>query len=47
MLAAEQRWLRAEVFSEALSGGVRNLQFGGLSAKLGTTMYQCAASVAV
>jgi aarF domain-containing kinase len=28
------------VFNDALAGGVRNLNFGGLSTKLGTTMYE-------
>lgn len=28
------------VFDSALAGGVRNLNFGGLSTKLGTTMYE-------
>ena len=28
------------VFNKALSGGVGNLNFGGLSTNLGTTMYQ-------
>lgn len=31
---------RAGIFDEALKDGVRNLNFGGLSTKLGTTMYK-------
>jgi predicted unusual protein kinase regulating ubiquinone biosynthesis (AarF/ABC1/UbiB family) len=30
----------AEIFNAALADGVRNLNFGGLSTKLGTTMYE-------
>jgi hypothetical protein len=34
------RHCRAEIFNEALAGGVKNLNFGGLSTRLGKTMYK-------
>ena len=44
LVALDIQWCcGAGIFDEALAGGVRNLNFGGLSTSLGTTMYRRAA----